>query len=54
MRQTRNYDKEYKVQAVNLAKAKELKKAAEELGIRVNTLSMWVQKSKLPACFSLS
>ncbi len=47
MRQTRSYDKEYKVQAVKLAKAKGAKRAAEELGIPVNTLSGWVHKSKL-------
>ena len=46
MREVRSYDKEYKVQAVKLAKAKRTKKAAAELGIPVNTLSGWVHKAK--------
>ncbi len=44
MRKTRSYDKEYKVQAVKLAKG--TKSAAEKLGIPVNTLSGWVHKAK--------
>ncbi len=47
MRQARSYDKEYKIEAVKLAKAKGSKNAAEELGIPVNTLSGWVHKAKL-------
>lgn len=46
MRQARSFDKEYKVQAVKLAKVKGTKKAAEELGVPVNTLSGWVCKAK--------
>ena len=46
MSEARSYDKEYKVQAVKLAKARGTKKAAEELGISVNTLSGWVHKAK--------
>ena len=46
MRQSRSYDKEYKEQAVKLAKASGTKKAAEELGIPINTLSGWVHKAK--------
>ena len=46
MREARSYDKEYKVQAVKLAKARWTKKAAAELGIPMNTLSGWVHKAK--------
>lgn len=46
MKQARSYDKEYKVQAVKLAKEKGTKSAAAELGIPVNTLSGWVHKAK--------
>ncbi len=46
MRKTRRYDKEYKVQAVKLAKVKGTKSVAEELEIPVNTLSGWVHKAK--------
>ena len=46
MGQARSYDKEYKEQAVKLAKAKGSKNAAMELGIPVNTLSGWVHKAK--------
>ena len=46
MRQARSYDKEYKEQAVKLAKVSGTKKAAAELGIPVNTLSGWVHKAK--------
>ncbi len=42
----RSYDKEYKIQAVKLAKARGTKNAAAELGIPVNTLSGWVHKAK--------
>ena len=40
------YNKEYKVEAVKLAKAKGTKRAAEELGIPANTLSGWVSNAK--------
>lgn len=46
MRQARSYDKEYKEQAVKLAKERGTKNAAVELGIPVNTLSGWVHKAK--------
>lgn len=46
MKQARSYDKEFKVQAVKLAKETGTKKAAEELGVPVNTLSGWVHKAK--------
>ena len=42
MSKKREYDEEYKVQAVKLAKTK----AAEELQIPVNTLYGWIQKVK--------
>lgn len=46
MRQTRSYDKEYKVQAVKLAKLRGTKAAAKELGIPEGTLGGWVHKAK--------
>ncbi len=46
MRQTRSYDKEFKEQAVKLAKEVGTKKAAEELGIPTGTLSGWNSASK--------
>lgn len=46
MKQARSYDKEFKVQAVKLAKETGTKKAAAELGVPVNTLSGWVHKAK--------
>ncbi len=46
MRQTRSYDKEYKVQAVKLAKSRGRKAAAAKLGIPEGTLSGWVHKAK--------
>ena len=46
MRQTRSYDKEYKVQAVKLTKTKGTKSAAAVLGIPEETLSGWVHKAK--------
>lgn len=42
----KKYDKEYKVQAVKLAKEIGNKKAAQELGVPYNTLSGWIRKAK--------
>lgn len=47
MKEARSYDKEYRKQAVKLAKLKGTKTAAGELGIPVGTLSGWVHKAKL-------
>lgn len=46
MQENRQYDNEFKVQAVKLTKEIGAKKAAEELGIPYNTLSGWVRKAK--------
>ncbi len=47
MSKKREYDEEYKVQAVKLAKnLGSAKAAAEELQIPVNTLYGWIQKVK--------
>ena len=47
MSKKREYDEEYKVQAVKLAKnLGSAKAAAEELQIPVNTLYGWIQKIK--------
>lgn len=47
MSKKREYDEEYKVQAVKLAKnLGSAKTAAEELQIPVNTLYGWIQKVK--------
>ena len=46
MGQVISYNKEYKEQAVQLAKARGTKNAAMELGIPVNTLSGWVHRAK--------
>ena len=46
MSKKREYDEEYKVQAVRLAKNLGSAKAAEELQIPVNTLYGWIQKVK--------
>ena len=46
MSKKREYDKEYKVQAVKFAKNLGSAKAAEELQIPVNTLCGWIQKVK--------
>ena len=46
MSKKREYDQEYKVQAVKFAKNLGSAKAAEELQIRVNTLYGWIQKVK--------
>lgn len=44
----RNYDKEFKINAVNLYKSsrRSLKTVAEELGLSTSTLSHWVQDYK--------
>ena len=47
MAEQRQYDDEYKVQAVKLAKKIGQSKAAEELGIPKNTLYGWVRKARL-------
>ena len=41
----KNYDEEYKAQAVKLAKEKGGRKAAEELGISSKTLYGWMSKA---------
>ena len=46
MSKKREYDEEYKVQAIKLAKNLGSAKAAEELQIPVNTLYGWIQKVK--------
>ena len=46
MSKKREYDEEYKVQAVRLAKNLGSAKAAEQLQIPVNTLYGWIQKVK--------
>lgn len=46
MSKKREYDKEYKVQAVKFAKNLGSAKAEEELQIPVNTLYGWIQKVK--------
>jgi transposase len=42
----KSYDKEYKVQAVKLAKTRRTKAAAAEPGIPERTLGGWVHKAK--------
>ena len=49
MSKKREYDEEYKEQAVRLAKNLGSAKAAEELQIPVNTLYGWIQKVKTAA-----
>ena len=46
MSKKREYDKEYKVQAVKFAKNLESAKAEEELQIPANKLYSWMQKVK--------
>ena len=41
----KNYDEEYKAQAVKLAREKGGRKAAEELGISSKTLYGWMSKA---------
>lgn len=45
MAEQRKYDKEYKVEAVKLAKEIGQKKASEELGIPIGTLYGWVKQA---------
>ena len=47
MSENRQYDNEYKVQAVKLSKKIGASKTAEELGIPVNTLYGWIRKAKI-------
>ena len=47
MIESKQYDQEYKVQAVKLAKEIGQAKAAKELGIPKNTLYGWVRASRL-------
>ena len=47
MSKKREYDEEYKVQAVKLAKNLGSAKAANELQIPVNTLYGWIRKAKI-------
>lgn len=46
MSKKRQYDNEYKVQAIKLSKKIGAAKAAEELSIPVNTLYGWISKAK--------
>ncbi len=46
MGQNRQYDQEYKVQAVKLAKEIGVQKAAQDLGIPYNTLYGWYQAAR--------
>ena len=47
MAESKQYDQEYKVQAVKLAKEIGQAKAAKELGIPKNTLYGWVRANRL-------
>lgn len=47
MAENRQYDQEYKIQAVKLAKEIGQAKAAKELGIPKNTLYTWVRQNRL-------
>ena len=47
MAENRQYDQEYKVQAVKLAKEIGQAKAAKELGITKNTLYGWIRANRL-------
>ena len=49
MAESKQYDPEYKVQAVKLAKEIGQAKAARELGIPKNTLYGWVRANRLGA-----
>ena len=46
MAESRSYDREYKVQAVKLAKEIGQAKAAQELGVPKNTLYGWMRASR--------
>lgn len=45
-RETRTYSKEYKVEAVKLARQIGVKKAASELGVPHGTVSSWMNESR--------
>lgn len=47
MSKKKQYDKEYKVQAVKLSKKLGTEQAAKELNIPANTLYGWVRKAKI-------
>jgi transposase len=47
MSKNRQYNEEFKVQAVKLAKEIGGKKAAEELNVPYNTLTGWIHKEKI-------
>ena len=47
MATNRQYDQEYKIQAVKLAKEISQAKAARELGIPKNTLYTWIRANRL-------
>ena len=47
MSKNRQYDNDYKVQAVKLAKEIDTEKAAKELNVPSNTLYGWVKKAKV-------
>ena len=47
MAENRQYDHEYKVQAVKLAKEIGQAKAAKELGVPKNTMYGWVRANRL-------
>ena len=49
MAENRQYDHEYKVQAVKLAKEIGQAKAAKELGVPKNTMYGWVRATALAA-----
>ena len=46
MKTTKNYDQEFKIQAIKLAKEIGNKAAADELGIPISTIGTWVYKAK--------
>ncbi len=48
MSENKQYENEYKVQAVKLAKKIGAVNAANELQIPVNTLYGWIRKARLP------
>ena len=45
MEEQKKYDKEYKVEAVKLARESGRKKASEELGVPIGTLYGWVRQA---------
>ena len=46
MRQAKQYDREYKEEALKLVEEKGCKNASEELGISYNTLYGWVKEAR--------